>query len=167
MMPSQKAGTDRPSTLTAASTKSGSELRRSAATTPIGMPTRIDTTSAVPASSSVFGSRWPMRKATGSLLRHRRPEVAVDARPATIARSAPAPADRGRADRLSASRCSGVTSMRISDDGPPGARLTSRNVIALTRKSTITPWTTRWTAMRSVRASGRGTRYFFIHHSCT
>src|SRR5687767_6682440 len=38
----------------------------------------------------------------------------------------------------------------MSDAGPPGAKLTSMNVIALTRKSTITPWPVRWTAMRSV-----------------
>src|SRR5437879_8103413 len=43
--------------------------------------------------------------------------------------------------------------MRISDEGPPGARLTSRNVIALTSTSTIAPCPTRCTAMRSVCAS--------------
>src|SRR5712691_630210 len=45
--------------------------------------------------------------------------------------------------------------MRISDDGPPGARFTSRNVIALTRNSTTTPCTRRWNAMRSVCSSSR------------
>ncbi len=68
MMPSQKAGTDTPITLTIATAKSGSELRRSAATTPSGIPTRIDTTNAVPANSNVFGNRWAIRNATGSLL---------------------------------------------------------------------------------------------------
>ena len=57
MMPSQNAGTDTPMMLTAARRKSGTELRRRAASTPIGIPTTTDNISATPASRSVFGKR--------------------------------------------------------------------------------------------------------------
>src|SRR6266851_2068569 len=41
--------------------------------------------------------------------------------------------------------------MRINDAGPPGARFTSKNVIALTRTSTIIPCTTRCAAIRNIQ----------------
>jgi len=44
---------------------------------------------------------------------------------------------------MSASRCSAVTSKRITEAGPPGARFTKKNVRALANTITSAPDTTR------------------------
>ena len=84
-MPNQKTGTETPIALIRAMTKSGSVPRRSAANTPIGMPTSVETSSALTASSSVLGSRWPMRWATGSLLDNEMPKSPRTAPPSHCA----------------------------------------------------------------------------------
>jgi len=103
--------------------------------------------SAVLASSRVFGRRWPMRQATGSLLVIEVPRSPRNMPPShcRIGRAAadPCPADE------SAPRAARRDVHAHDRRWPPGARLTSRNVIALTSSSTSAPCTVRCAATRS------------------
>jgi hypothetical protein len=69
MMPSQKCGTDRPESARALAARSSGVPRRTAETTPVGMPSTSATSIEASASSIVTGSLEASSSVTGILLR--------------------------------------------------------------------------------------------------
>ena len=79
--PSQKFGTERPSSATVLAAHSDAVRRRTAAMMPAPMPMSAAMTIAKTASCSVTGSAWPMVSATGRPVREERPRSPVSALP--------------------------------------------------------------------------------------
>src|SRR5881296_1358210 len=59
---------------------------------------------------------------------------------------------------IRASRCSAVTSNRMIEDGPPGARFTKKNVRALAKTITSAPNAMRWKRKRATAGVARPLR---------
>src|SRR5678815_1284198 len=59
---------------------------------------------------------------------------------------------------IRASRCSAVTSKRMIELGPPGARLTKKNVRALAKTITSAPDAMRWKRKRTTAGAARPLR---------